>query len=71
MVDKTGWTEPLDSARSGLEFVRSVRWGARVAAKLAGSRWPLMVGDDDRVARIRGGFDYGRSAEEGQRSGVG
>ncbi|MGH8633677.1 MAG: hypothetical protein ACRET7_06040, partial [Burkholderiales bacterium] len=67
MVDKIGWTEPLESGRNALEFVskRAVRgalWGAAV------DEWQARMGIVAGVRGFVGGRnDYDRGVIEGQR----
>jgi len=67
MVDKIGWTEPLDSERGALEIVtvrsrRSARWG--LAVDELRQRMGIVTG-----ARgfVRGRNHYDRRGFEGQR----
>ena len=67
MADKTGWTEPLDSKRRGLGFVR---WRKRrvVADALRRLGWRTrMVCPDAQLVRSRFDFNYDRWTGEGQR----
>jgi hypothetical protein len=67
-VDKIGWTEPLDSGRCGLGFVRCL---ARRAVPVKGRRQNCRTRIECPVSlewRSRCKFDYDRWAHEGQRA---
>ena len=67
MVDKIGWTEPLDSERGALEIVKVLAWRR--------ARWGLAVDELRRRMGIvtgargfvRGRNHYDRCGFEGQR----
>ena len=67
MVDKIGWTEPLDSARCGMGFVRCRSWRAAVVKR----RWQNCRSRIECPGglewRSRSGSDYDRWVREGQR----